>query len=136
MTQEEVDLLNLIEREKALNKMRLLSTARKAGLACSLDNTASVEQEFSQDSSSPLWARSAAARARIQQQMRRKTADSFGKSGLRIDPALANQSRTPRASFPAPKSALSIVSSPGEDYEIDPKHVSKVVVRSGVPSKY
>jgi hypothetical protein len=136
MTQEEVDLLNRIEREKALNKMRVLSTARKPDLACFLANTTQVEHEFSLDSSSLLSARAAAARARIQQQMRRKTANSFGKSGLQIDPALANQSRTPRASLPAPKSAMSIVSSPGEDHEIDPRHVSKIAARSSVPSKY
>lgn len=136
MTQAEVELLNRIEREKALKKMRLLSTAREAELAPSPGHTTQIEQDSSSDISSLLSTRAAAVRARIQQQMRRKTAESFGKDGFRIDPALANKSWAPRVSLPTPESGMSFVSSPGEDYEIDPRHVSKVAAQAGLPLRY
>lgn len=65
----------------------------------------------------------------IQEHMRRRKAD--GKGVLRIDPSLANVSRSPP--LLTPKSAVSIFTSPEE---IDPRHVSSPPLSPNVLSHY
>lgn len=114
MTREEVELLNQIEKEKKQNKARLLRITGTAQMASSPSHIAEVQPKFDTKTSSWQSLESAVSRAMIREHVGRKTTDSDDKGILRIDPALANASRSPRASLPTPKSALSIVASPDE----------------------
>jgi hypothetical protein len=118
MTQEEVELFNRIEKEKELNKMRLSRTFGAAHMMSFPGHATQVKRDI--DTVTSSWLSSsglAASRTVFQEHMRRRKAN--GKGFLRIDPSLANASRTPP--LLTPKSALSTFISPEE---IDPRHVS------------
>lgn len=130
MTQEEVELFNRIEKEKELNKMRLSRTMGAARVMSFPGHATQENQDF--DTVNSSWrssSESPASRTAIQEHMRRRKAD--GKGALRINPSLANASRTPP--LLTPKSALCTFTSLEE---IDPRHVSSPPLSPNVLSHH
>lgn len=120
MTQEEVKLLNQAEKERQLNRARLLKKTTTTQMASSPSHVETATQE-SERTSSTISPPSAASRLLTRDHVRRRTADINGKNVLRIDPIDADTNQFPQAYLQTPKPALVSVS---PSNKIDARHVS------------